>query len=137
QPGMGPGMMGGQRHGPGMMGRHPGMMEQHWAEPAESLNSRLTAMKQQLTITPAQEPLWNTYVKALSDQNEARGKIQKEMATSQPQDSLEMETRRISTMETMLAQKKAVLAAYKALLAKLDERQKGILGPAQIQPCNQ
>ncbi|MBF0273540.1 MAG: Spy/CpxP family protein refolding chaperone [Magnetococcales bacterium] len=136
QPGMGPGM-GQPGMGPGMMGRHHrGMEGGLWSEPADALNNRLESMKQQLVITAAQEPAWKAYVKAVSEQNEAKGAMRKEMSTTPPKDAVDMESRRIEGMERMLTHKKAVLTSYKALLAQLDEQQKGILGPAQTQPCN-
>ena len=67
--GMGPGMMKGMGHdmGPGMKnGMGPGMMHggqgQAFADPA-----RIDALKVELAITPAQEPAWSKYAKAVQD----------------------------------------------------------------------
>ncbi|MBF0261420.1 MAG: Spy/CpxP family protein refolding chaperone [Magnetococcales bacterium] len=155
QPGMWPGGMGGpgpwggqgmrggpwgghQRGGPGWGGGGPGMnMNGPWGEPVESLTARLASLKQQLAITAGQDGAWNGYTKALTEQNEARSSMRQQMATNPPRDPMEMETRRIAAMEHMLGHKKAVLQGYKDLLAKLDDRQKALLGPAQVPPCVQ
>ncbi|MEO5330397.1 MAG: Spy/CpxP family protein refolding chaperone [Magnetococcus sp. YQC-5] len=107
-----------------------------WAEHPEALKSRLNAFKQHLGITQAQEAAWAAYTKTLIDQNDAKVKMHSDMNNIPDQDPVEIETRRIEAMESMLAQKKAVLQGYKALYAQLDERQKGIIGPAQTAPCN-
>lgn len=139
----GPGMRGGpwggpHRGGPGWGGGGPGMeMNGPWGEPVESLTARLASLKQQLGITAAQEGNWNAYTKALTEQNEARSSMRKQMATNPPRDPMEMESRRIAGMESMLTHKKAVLQGYKELIAKLDDRQKALIGPAQVPPCAQ
>ncbi|MEO5347231.1 MAG: Spy/CpxP family protein refolding chaperone [Magnetococcus sp. YQC-9] len=141
--GGGPGMRGGpwggqHRGGPGWGGGDgPGMGNGPWSEPTESLTARLAAFKQQLAITAAQEGAWNAYTKALIEQNEARGTMRKQMATNPPRDAMEMESRRIAAMESMLGHKKGVLQTYKELFGKLDDRQKALLGPAQVPPCVQ
>ena len=67
--GMGPGMMKGMGHGmmkgmghgmgPGMMHGGPGLT---LADPA-----RIEALKAELAVTPAQEPAWSKYAKAVQD----------------------------------------------------------------------
>ncbi|MBF0179673.1 MAG: Spy/CpxP family protein refolding chaperone, partial [Magnetococcales bacterium] len=123
---------------PGMMGgRPPGPMGGGYGDPAEMTRQRLGMLKQQLAIKPEQEESWTAYANALNEQMSGKAGMHNEMnANMPPKDPMEMEARRIEAMERMLAQKKAVFEAYKSLMAKLDDRQKALLGPAQVAPCN-
>lgn len=63
---MGPGMMGYGRSGPGMM-RWGGSGPSMCSAMAGHIEGRLAFVKAELKITPAQEPLWNTYAAAARD----------------------------------------------------------------------
>ena len=67
--GMGPGMMGGMDHdmGPGMMNGMGPRMKHGGADQTFSDPARLDALKAELAITPAQEPAWTKYAKAVQD----------------------------------------------------------------------
>ncbi|MBF0463117.1 MAG: Spy/CpxP family protein refolding chaperone [Magnetococcales bacterium] len=134
-PGMGPGMMGGPGMGPGMMGSHPHGMGPGLPQHPEVLKNCLAVAKQQLAITPAQEAVWAAYAKTLIDQNDAKAALFNNMQNQVNQNSMEMETHHIEAMEQMIGQKKAVLQAYKALYAQLDDHQKGGIGPVQMAVC--
>ncbi len=137
--GPGPGMANGPQDGRGMgsgrMGRPHGGMGFAWPKHPEVLKNCLTVAKRQLAITPAQEAVWASYAKTLTDQNETKATLLNEMGNQTSSDPIAMETHRIAVMERGLAGKKAVLEAYKALHAQLDNFQKGIVGPPQAAPC--
>ena len=134
--GMGPGMMKGMRHGmdpekgtehgPGMMkGMGPGMMHggpgQNFSDPA-----RIGALKAELAITPAQEPAWTKYAKAVQDaaasMKAARESVDPDVVRKMtPADRFAFVTKR---REQGQAQSGAVKAAVEELLATLDATQK-------------
>ena len=134
--GMGPGMMKGMRHGmgPGMKGmdtdrhdeRHgPGMMHggpgQTFADPA-----RIDALKAELAITPAQEPAWTKYAKAVQDaaasMKTTRESVDPDVVSKMtPADRFAFVTK---MREQGQKQFGAVKAAAEELLATLDATQK-------------
>ena len=134
---MGPGMMKGMRHGmgpgmkdmehgPGMMkSMGPGMMHggpgQNFSDPA-----RIDALKAELAITPAQEPAWTKYAKAVQDaaasMKAARESVDPDVVSKMtPADRFAFVTKR---REQGQAQFGAVKAAVEELLATLDATQK-------------
>jgi hypothetical protein len=126
--GMGPGMMGGMDHdmGPGMMnGMGPRMMHggagQTFADPA-----RIDALKAELAITPAQEPAWTKYAKAVQDiavaMKTARESVDPGVVSKMtPADRFAFVTRMREQRQTQLD---AAKAAAEELLATLDATQK-------------
>lgn len=135
--GMGPSMMKGMRHGmgPGMKGMEhgPGMMKgmgtemmhggpgQNFSDPA-----RIGALKAELAITPAQEPAWTKYAKAVQDaaasMKAARESVDPGVVSKMtPADRFAFVTKR---REQGQAQLGAVKAAAEELLATLDATQK-------------
>lgn len=126
--GMGPGMMGRMDHdmGPGMMnGMGPQMMHgapgQTFADPA-----RIDALKAELAITPAQEPAWTKYARAVQDaaatMKTARHNVDTDIVSKMtPADRFAFVTKMREERQT---QAEGVKAAAEGLLATLDATQK-------------
>jgi LTXXQ motif family protein len=126
--GMGPGMMGRMDHdmGPGMMnGMGPQMMHggpgQAFADPA-----RIDASKAELAITPAQEPAWTKYARAVQDaaatMKTARHSVDTDIVSKMtPADRFAFVTKMRKQRQT---QAEGVKAVAEELLATLDATQK-------------
>jgi LTXXQ motif family protein len=126
--GMGPGMMGGMEHNIGagiMRGMGPRMMHgapgQTLADPA-----RIEALKAELAITPAQEPAWTKYAKAVQDaaatMKTARESVDPGLVSKMtPAHRFALVTEMREQWEKQLV---AVKAAAEELLATLDATQK-------------
>ncbi len=131
-------MMGGH---PGYHGMGPGMMGGHMMHggPAGSvtpffdtatIENRLTALKNQLAITPEQEKAWTDYVKTLTDQVKNHTTVFNTMhGAGSTADG------HWQAMRQMLDQNQKAYQAYQALYEQLDARQRGIAGQLSF-PCH-
>ena len=138
--GMGHGMMKGMRHGmgPGMMGRmdhdmRPGVMngmgpQMMHGEPGQTFAdpARIDALKAELAITPAQEPAWTKYARAVQDaaatMKTARHSVDTDIVSKMtPADRFAFVTKMRKQRQT---QAEGVKAAAEELLATLDATQK-------------
>jgi hypothetical protein len=140
--GGGPGMMGG---GPGMMGG-PGFMGPRggygprpgagWAGPrggfgaganvAANHDARLTHLKSELKITPAQESAWNAYATAIKQQAESMQAMRNQMFAAAQSGGPERFTQRAELMKQRAAGADTMAAVIKDLYAALTPEQKAL-----------
>ena len=118
--GMGPDMMKGMRHGMGPGMKHGGP-ELTFADPA-----RFDALKAELAITPAQEPAWTTYAKAVQDaaatlKTTREGIDRTEVSKMSPSDRFAFVTKMREQGQKQIG---SVKVAADELLATLDATQK-------------
>jgi len=130
--GMGPGngpMMGGGPMGHGPMGHGPmgrGMGHYAWVNPAAAAESRLSLLKSELKIAPAQEAAWKTFADQSRQQAEAMQALMTTVQGSAQASAPERLELRNQIMKKRQEQMEKGTAAFKDLYAVLSPEQKAL-----------
>lgn len=127
-PGYGPGPgMGPMGHGPmgyGPMGRHMG--PQAWGNPAATAEWRLSGLKADLKITPAQENAWKAFADQSRQQAEAMQALMLSVQGSAQASAPERLELRNQIMKKRQEQMEKGAGAFKELYAALTPEQKAL-----------
>ena len=123
-PGNGPGPMMGGGMGYGPMGR--GMGPQAWGNPAAAAEWRLSSLKSDLKIIPAQESAWKTFSDQAKQQSEAMQKLMASVQGSTQATAPERLELRNQVMKQRDEQMAKGTAAFKELYAALSPEQKAL-----------